>query len=161
MAKKNPELHPERYGGDSIYETKKVAEAWHTPEEYRGWLLITIEKYCSRYGKKDSRLQEARKIETYAKFLREFEEKLEEQTKPTGPDDPDDSSLSDYEKKSRELFEKVFGKPGPIQVELNKPTRASEFPENTEIVLPREALFPDRDIPLCHHEDGEGAPDRY
>ena len=140
MAKKNPELHPERYGGDSIYETKKVAEAWHTPEEYRGWLLITIEKYCSRYGKKDSRLQEARKIETYAKFLREFEEKLEEQIKdPNRPDDSEDG----FEKTKQELFERVFGKPGPTQVEFNKPTRASEFPEDEEIVLPKEALFPE------------------
>ena len=28
----NPELHPDRYGGDDIYETKKVAEHWHTEE---------------------------------------------------------------------------------------------------------------------------------
>ena len=140
--KTNPELHPERYGGDSIYETKKVAEAWHTPEEYRGWLLITIEKYCSRYGKKDSRLQEARKIETYAKFLREFEEKLEEQIKDPDPNRPDDSE-DEFEKKKQELFERVFGKPGPTQVEINKPKRATEFPENEEIVLPKEALFPE------------------
>lgn len=139
--KKNPELHPDRYGGDDIYETKKVAEAWHTPEEYRGWLLITIEKYCSRYGKKDSRLQEARKIEVYAKFLREFEEKLEEQIKdPNRPDEPDESEDS---KRTKELFEKVFGKPGPTPVEFNKPKRASEIPENEEIVLPKEALFPE------------------
>lgn len=153
--KVNPELHPERYGGDDVYETKKVAEAWHTPEEYRGWLLITIEKYCSRYGKKDSRLQEARKIEVYARFLREFEEKLEERVKdPNRPDESEDAGFEEG------LFEKVFGKPGPTEVALNKPKRASEFPENTEIVLPKEALFPERDIPLCH-EDREGAPDKY
>lgn len=72
----NPELHPERYGGDDIYETKKVAEHWHSAEMYRGWLVITIEKYCSRYGKKDDRLKEAYKIANYGRFLVEFEEKI-------------------------------------------------------------------------------------
>lgn len=72
----NPELHPERYGGDSTYETKKVLENWHSPEMYRGWVLMSIEKYCSRYGKKDDKLKEAYKILNYAKFLVEFEEKM-------------------------------------------------------------------------------------
>lgn len=72
----NPELHPDRYGGDNIYETKKVAEHWHSAEMYRGWLVITIEKYCSRYGKKDDRLKEAYKIANYGRFLVEFEEKI-------------------------------------------------------------------------------------
>lgn len=72
----NPELHPDRYGGDDIYETKKVAEHWHSEEMYRGWLVITIEKYCSRYGKKDDKLKEAYKIANYGKFLVEFEEKV-------------------------------------------------------------------------------------
>lgn len=74
--KENPELHPDRYGGDDIYETKKVAEHWHSEDMYRGWLVITIEKYCSRYGKKDDRLKEAYKIANYGKFLVEFEEKV-------------------------------------------------------------------------------------
>ena len=74
--KENPELHPDRYGGDDIYETKKVAEHWHSAEMYRGWLVITIEKYCSRYGKKDDRLKEAYKIANYGRFLVEFEEKI-------------------------------------------------------------------------------------
>ena len=72
----NPELHPDRYGGDDIYETKKVAEHWHSEDMYRGWLVITIEKYCSRYGKKDDKLKEAYKIANYGKFLVEFEEKV-------------------------------------------------------------------------------------
>ena len=72
----NPELHPERYGGDDIYETEKVAEHWHSEDMYRGWLVITIEKYCSRYGKKDDKLKEAYKIANYGKFLVEFEEKV-------------------------------------------------------------------------------------
>ena len=161
MSETNPELHPERYGGDSVYETKKVAEAWHTPEEYRGWLLITIEKYCSRYGKKDSRLQEARKIETYAKFLREFEEKLEGQSEDPVNDPSDDSELTAKEKWERKLFEKVFGQTEPTEVAINEPKRATEFPEDEEIVLPKETLFPDRNIPLTSHVDGKGAPDHY
>lgn len=71
----NDELHPDRYGGDSFYETKKVAEKWHTPEQYEGWILITLEKYLSRFGKKDDKVKEAKKILNYAQFLLEFEEK--------------------------------------------------------------------------------------
>lgn len=71
----NQELHPERYGGDTPYECKKVLEQWLTPDEYRGWIKGNIIKYLSRYGKKDDLLKEALKIENYSKFLREFEEK--------------------------------------------------------------------------------------
>lgn len=71
----NEELHPDRYGGDTVYETKKVAESWHTPEQYEGWILITLEKYLSRFGKKDDKVKEAKKILNYAQFLLEFEEK--------------------------------------------------------------------------------------
>lgn len=71
----NNELHPDRYGGDTPYETKKVAEKWHTSEQYEGWILITLEKYLSRFGKKDDKIKEAKKILNYAQFLLEFEEK--------------------------------------------------------------------------------------
>lgn len=71
----NSELHPDRYGGDTPYECKKVLENWLSPEAYEGWLLGTLIKYTSRFGKKDSKIQEAKKIEVYAQFLREFEEK--------------------------------------------------------------------------------------
>lgn len=94
MDSTNPELHPERYGGDAVYETKKVAEHWHNVDMYRGWLLITIEKYCSRYGKKDEPLKEAYKIANYAKFLVELEEKLAAEKK-------EDPSPSTKEKKNK------------------------------------------------------------
>lgn len=74
----NEELHPERYGGDTPYECKKVLEEWYANNDningYEGFLLSTIIKYCSRFGKKDEKLKEAKKIEVYAKFLREFED---------------------------------------------------------------------------------------
>lgn len=73
--KENKELHPDRYGGDTPYECKKVLEEWLTVDEYRGWLKGTILKYLSRYGKKDDKLQEAVKIKNYADFLFEFESK--------------------------------------------------------------------------------------
>lgn len=77
--KNNEELHPERYGGDTPYECKKVLEEWFKDNShingYESWLLGTLIKYCNRFGKKDDKLKEAKKIEVYAKFLREFEEK--------------------------------------------------------------------------------------
>lgn len=77
--KNNEELHPERYGGDTPYECKKVLEEWFKDNPningYESWLIGTLIKYCNRFGKKDDKLKEAKKIEVYAKFLREFEEK--------------------------------------------------------------------------------------
>lgn len=72
----NDEMHPERYGGDSVYECKKVCKAWTKPGEdgYEGWLKNTIIKYCSRFGAKDEKLKEAKKILNYAQFLCEYEE---------------------------------------------------------------------------------------
>lgn len=76
---KNEELHPDRYGGDTPYECKKVLEEWFSNNSningYEGFLISTIIKYCNRFGKKDTKLKEAKKIEVYARFLREFEEK--------------------------------------------------------------------------------------
>lgn len=75
----NEELHPNRYGGDTPFECKKVLESWLSDnaniDGYEAWLLGTIIKYCNRFGKKDDKLKEAKKIEVYAGFLREFEEK--------------------------------------------------------------------------------------
>lgn len=75
----NEELHPDRYGSDTLYECKKVLEEWFRNNPningYEGFLLSTIIKYCNRFGKKDDKLKEAKKIEVYARFLREFEER--------------------------------------------------------------------------------------
>lgn len=67
------ELHPDRYGGDTQYECKKVLQNWLSKDEYRGWLKGTIIKYLVRYGKKDSLIKEAEKIKIYSDFLYEFE----------------------------------------------------------------------------------------
>lgn len=79
VEKPNEELHPERYGGDTPYECKKVLQEWYANNDkingYEGFLLSTIVKYCNRFGKKDDKLKEAKKIEVYGKFLREYEEK--------------------------------------------------------------------------------------
>lgn len=40
--------HPEHYGGDTVYETIKVIEAWGL-----GFCLGNAVKYISRAGKKD------------------------------------------------------------------------------------------------------------
>ena len=82
MEVQNEEMHPDRYGGDSIYEAKKVMEAWSTPSEYRGWIKNTLIKYLSRYGKKDDYLKEAKKILNYAQFLVDFEEKQVNKLEP-------------------------------------------------------------------------------
>lgn len=71
--KTETELHPDRYGGDSQYECKKVLQNWLSKDEYRGWLKGTIIKYLVRYGKKDSLIKEAEKIKIYSDFLYEFE----------------------------------------------------------------------------------------
>ncbi len=45
----------------------------HPPEIFRAILIAQIEKYCSRYGKKDETLREIGKIIDYAKRLQDFE----------------------------------------------------------------------------------------
>lgn len=76
----NSELHPDRYGGDSIYECKKVWEAWTNEKNdgYEETVKNTLIKYLSRFGKKDEKLKEAEKIFNYAKFLLEYEIKKSE-----------------------------------------------------------------------------------
>lgn len=57
--KNNEELHPERYGGDTPYECKKVLEEWFKDNPningYESWLIGTLIKYCNRFGKKEDR----------------------------------------------------------------------------------------------------------
>lgn len=61
--------HPKRYGGDTPYECIKVMKEWSTPEEYDGFLRLTIIKYLNRLGKKDDSVQELEKAEFYLKKL--------------------------------------------------------------------------------------------
>ena len=53
--------HPERYGGDTVYECIKVLEAWLPPEQYKGFLRGNALKYLCRVGKKDNTVQELKK----------------------------------------------------------------------------------------------------
>lgn len=65
--------HPERYGGDTVYECIKVLEAWLLPEQYKGFLRGNALKYLCRVGKKDNTVQELKKAEWYLNKLIEKE----------------------------------------------------------------------------------------
>lgn len=56
--------HPQHYGGDTVYETIKVIEAWGL-----NFNIGNAVKYMSRAGKKDptKRLEDLRKAEFYLK----------------------------------------------------------------------------------------------
>ena len=65
--------HPERYGGDTVYECIKVLEAWLPPEQCKGFLRGNALKYLCRVGKKDNTVQELKKAEWYLNKLIEKE----------------------------------------------------------------------------------------
>ena len=65
--------HPERYGGDTVYECIKVLEAQLPPEKYKGFLRGNALKYLCRVGKKDNTAQELKKAEWYLNKLIEKE----------------------------------------------------------------------------------------
>ena len=52
--------HPSHYGGDEVYETIKVIEAWQL-----GFHLGNVVKYLSRAGKKGNALEDLRKARWY------------------------------------------------------------------------------------------------
>lgn len=64
--------HPAHYGGDTVYETIKVLEAWSTPDEFYGFLKLTIIKYQSRLGKKNVLNQDLKKAIWYSTFLSDW-----------------------------------------------------------------------------------------
>ena len=47
--------HPSHYGGDTVYETIKVLEAWLTYDEFIGFCRGQAIAYLSRVGKKHRR----------------------------------------------------------------------------------------------------------
>ena len=55
-------LHPSYYGGDTVYETIKVIEAWGL-----GFSLGNAVKYISRAGKKGDVLEDLKKALWYLK----------------------------------------------------------------------------------------------
>lgn len=67
--------HPERYGGDTVYECIKVLKAWVSDEEYKGFLRCNAIKYLCRVGKKDEAVQELKKARWYLDKLIEAYEK--------------------------------------------------------------------------------------
>ena len=67
--------HPDHYGGDTIYETIKVLEAWLTEEEYIGFCKGTAIKYLSRSKKKDSEDEDYLKAQWYQNELIRFRER--------------------------------------------------------------------------------------
>jgi len=71
--------HPERYGGDKIYECIKVLEAWLPPEQYKGFLRGNTLKYLCRVGKKDDSVRELQKAGWYLNKLIEMELQENEQ----------------------------------------------------------------------------------
>jgi hypothetical protein len=64
--------HPLHYGGNSIYETIKVIEAWGL-----GYHLGNAVKYISRAGKKGDRLEDLRKAAWYLNRAIELAEPLD------------------------------------------------------------------------------------
>ncbi len=69
--------HPQRYGGDTPYETIKVLKEWLSDEQYKGFLLGNTLKYLSRLGKKDKNLQELKKTRWYLDKLIEVESQID------------------------------------------------------------------------------------
>lgn len=69
-------LHPQHYGGDTIYETIKVLEAWLTPEQFIGGLRFNALKYLSRAGRKGPTEEDLRKAEFYTKYEVDYRELL-------------------------------------------------------------------------------------
>lgn len=66
--------HPQRYGGDTVYECIKVLKAWFPEEEYRGFLRCNAVKYLCRAGKKDDAIKDLKKAEWYVhKLIEELE----------------------------------------------------------------------------------------
>jgi len=54
--------HPPHYGGDTTYETWKVAEAWGLDEDA---YLFNVLKYIARAGKKGSKQEDLEKAQSY------------------------------------------------------------------------------------------------
>jgi len=60
--------HPKHYGGDTLYETIKVLEAWMTPEQFIGGLRFNAIKYLSRAGKKGDADEDLAKAKFYVDY---------------------------------------------------------------------------------------------
>lgn len=63
--------HPQHYGGDTVYETIKVIEAWEL-----GFNLGNIMRYISRAGKKGDALDDLKKARWYLDREIQWHEKV-------------------------------------------------------------------------------------
>lgn len=69
-------IKQERYTGKS---GEDLIDRWareETSEIFRAKIMAQLDRYTSRYGKKDNVLQEAKKIQDYANRLVQYEEGL-------------------------------------------------------------------------------------
>jgi hypothetical protein len=76
--------HPAHYGGDTVYETIKVLEAWLTPAELIGFCKGNAIKYLSRAGKHvagDSAVQDAKKAQWYLNRMLTYMAQLPKEAK--------------------------------------------------------------------------------
>jgi hypothetical protein len=70
--------HPDHYGGDTVYETIKVIEAWEL-----GFHLGNTVKYISRAGKKGDMLTDLRKAQFYLnRKIKQLESERRESPSP-------------------------------------------------------------------------------
>lgn len=68
--------HPAHYGGDTVYETIKVLEAWLTPEQFIGFCRGNAIKYASRAGKKGDAAEDMAKARFYTDYEVDYRRRL-------------------------------------------------------------------------------------
>lgn len=70
--------HPNHYGGDTVYETIKVLEAWFGPEATQLFCIMNTIKYLSRAGKKTSeaKMRDFEKAMWYMKYAIDLEKRI-------------------------------------------------------------------------------------
>lgn len=68
--------HPQHYGGDTVYETIKVLEAWLSPEQFIGFCRGNAIKYQSRAGKKGPVLEDLAKAQFYVDYEADYRRRL-------------------------------------------------------------------------------------
>ena len=74
----DPVDHPPHYGGDTVYETIKVLEAWLAPAEFIGFLRGNALKYLSRAGGKGKVEEDLKKAQWYGRYEFDYRRRLEQ-----------------------------------------------------------------------------------
>lgn len=85
--------HPSHYGGDTVYETIKVLEAWYGVSAVEDFCLCNVLKYLSRAGKKDGEatLTDLKKARWYLNKAIELREGFDEKAESSATAIPDTS----------------------------------------------------------------------